>query len=410
MLQRLFVQKHDLLYPFCKGPMMNKSKLDAYMDAAGFDAVLASSPENIYYTCGFPTPLTAGNRGLSLLLRTSEAIAVLLPKGQSPILLITVGLAGMAEIYCPKIETSYSSTGMFIERPSGAEYMVNALTPQENLTSTIERLGLEKGCLGIEMAPLSAGTLQHIREYLPNLQLEDARSTFFKLRQIKKPEEIEKMRQANRTNTAGIRASLDVIRSGVVERDILETFKNKVRQTGCDWESAAFGAGPQSGESYNIAGDYILQTGDTTRFDVTTIHQFYFSDLSRCATVGPAPDSVRRLYDALFQAQQTMIATIQPGLPVRELFRTGVEIVKAAGFPDYRRGNMGHGLGLGHYEEPFITPDSNVLLEPGMTLAIEAPYYVAGQYGLNVENNIVVTENGCEILDVDLPLELFNCE
>ena len=45
-----------------------------------------------------------------------------------------------------------------------------------------------------------------------------------------------------------------------------------------------------------------------------------------------------------------------------------------------------------------------------MTLAIEAPYYVAGQYGLNVENNIVVTENGCEILDVDLPLELFNCE
>lgn len=388
---------------------MDKSKLDAYMDATGFDAILASSPENIYYTCGFPTLLTAGNRGLSLLLRTSESVAVLLPKGLSPVLLITVGLAGMAEMYCPKIEACYSSTGMFIEWPTGAEYTVNALTPQENLTSTIERLGLERGCLGIEMAPLSAGTLQHIRKSLPNLKLEDARSVFFKLRQIKTPEEIEKMRQANRANTAGIRAALDVIRGGVVEHDVLETFKNKLRETGCDWESAAFGAGPHSGESYNIAGDYILHAGDTARFDVTAVHQFYFSDLSRCATVGPPPDSVRRLYDALFQAQQTMIATIQPGLPVKELFRTGVEIVKASGFPNYRRGNMGHGLGLGHYEEPFITPDNNILLEPGMTLAIEAPYYVAGQYGLNVENNIAVTENGYEILDGDLSLDLFHC-
>ena len=70
---------------------------------------------------------------------------------------------------------------------------------------------------------------------------------------------------------------------------------------------------------------------------------------------------------------------------------------------------MGHGLGLGHYEEPFITPDNDTPLEPGMTLAIEAPYYVAGRYGLNVENNIAVTEDGCETLDVDLSLELFQC-
>ncbi len=392
-----------------EGLQMDKAKLDACMDAAGLDAVLASSPENIYYTSRFPAPLTAGNRGLSLLLRTSEAVAVLLPKGRSPILLITVGLAGMAEVHCPGVETRYSGTGMFIEWPDGVERQVNAPTPPDNLTSTLRELDLQSGRLGIEMAPLSAGTLLHLRDNLPELTFEDARPVFFQLRRIKTPGEIEKMRRANRVNTAGIRAALDVIREGAVERDVMEAFKGKLREMGCDWESAAFGAGPGSGESYNIAADYILRAGDAARFDVTAVHQFYFSDLSRCAAVGPPPDEVRRLYDALFEAQQAMMAAIQPGLPVKELFRTAVETVKAAGYPDYQRGNMGHGLGLGHYEEPFITPDNDTPLEPGMTLAIEAPYYVAGRYGLNVENNIAVTEDGCETLDDDLSLELFQC-
>ncbi len=388
---------------------MDRAKLDALLDAEGLDGLLASSAENIYYTSRFPAPLTAGNRGLSLLLRTSEAVSVLLPKGREPILLCTAGLAGMADQYCPGMETRFSGTGMFIEWPEGVECKVNASKPPENLAATLRELGLEKGRLGIELSPLSAGTLEHLRETLPDLSFADARPIFFRLRQIKTPEEIGWMRQANRVNTAGIRAALDVIREGATERDVLETFKGKLREMGCDWESAALGAGPGSGEAYNIAGDYVLKMGDAARFDVTAVHEFYFSDLSRCATVGDPPDEVRRLYDVLFEAQQAMMAAVRPGVPVNELFRIGVEKVRAAGYPQYERGNMGHGLGLGHYEEPFVTPDNETPLEAGMTLAVEAPYYAAGRYGLNVENNVLVTDSDCETLDDDLPLDLFRC-
>ena len=298
---------------------------------------------------------------------------------------------------------------MYIEWPDGIERTVHAPTPPENLSATLKELGLDKGRLGIEMAPVSAATLAHLQKTLPDLSLADARPVFFKLRQVKTPEEIDRMRHANRVNTADIRAALDVIRGGAIERDVLEAFKSKLREMGCDWESAALGAGPQSGESYNIAGDYVLKPGDAVRFDVTAVHEFYFSDLSRCACVGDPPMEVRRLYDALFGAQQAMMAAVRPGIPASELFRIGVDKVRASGYGRYARGNMGHGLGLGHYEEPFITPDNDTPLETGMTLAIEAPYYVAGQYGLNVENNVLVTEAGCEVLDDDLTLDLFHC-
>jgi Xaa-Pro aminopeptidase len=316
----------------------------------------------------------------------------------------------MAEVHSPGIQTRYSGTGMFIEWPDGVERKVSAPTPPENLSGALRDLGMEKGRLGIEPNPLSAGTLQHLQQSLPGLGCADARPLFFTLRQVKTSGEIARMRRANQVNTAGIRAALEAIHEGAVERDVLETFKRKLREMGCDWESAALGAGPQSGESYNIAGDYVLQSGDAVRFDVTAVHDFYFSDLSRCAAVGEPPDEVRRLYDALFEAQQAMMAQVRPGVPANELFRIGVEKVKAAGYPHYERGNMGHGLGLGHYEEPFLTADNETPLEAGMTLAVEAPYYVAGKYGLNVENNVLVTGGGCETLDDELPLDLFRCE
>lgn len=388
---------------------MDRANLDALLEAEGLDGLLASSAENIYYASRFPALLTAGNRGLFLLLRTSEAVAVLLPKGRPPVLLITVGLAGMAAAHCPGMETRFSGTGMFIEWPEGVSRKVNAPTPPENLVTTLRELGLDKSRLGIEMSSLSAGTFRHLRSLLPNLTLSDARPVFFRLRQVKTREEIDLMRRANRVNTAGIRAALDAIRAGARERDVLEAFKGKLREMGCDWESAALGAGPGSGEAYNIAGDYILKRGDAVRFDVTAVHQFYFSDLSRCAVVGDPPGEVRRLYGALFEAQQAMRAAVRPGVPAREIFQIGVEKVRAAGYPRYERGNMGHGVGLGHYEEPFLTPRNETPLEAGMTLAVEAPYYVAGKYGLNVENNVLVTEDGCEVLDDDLSLDLFRC-
>ncbi|MFQ5915135.1 MAG: M24 family metallopeptidase [Nitrospinota bacterium] len=388
---------------------MDRAKLDALMEAEGLDALLASSAENIYYTSRFPVPLTAENRGLFLLLRTSEAVAVLLPKGRGEILLCTVGLAGMAEEHCPGIQSRFSGTGMFIEWPEGMDRKVTGPAPRDNLVAALKEFGLGKGRLGIEFSTLSAGTFEHLRKTLPGLSFADARPTFLKLREIKTPEEIDRMRQANRVNTAGIRAALGVIREGARERDVLRAFKEKLREMGCDWESAALGAGPGSGEAYHIAGDYILKPGDAVRFDVTAVHRFCFSDLSRCATVGDPPGEVRRLYDALFEAQQAAVAAVRPAVPANELFRVGVEKVRAAGYPQYERGNMGHGVGIGHYEEPFVTPDNETPLEAGMTLAVEAPYYVAGRYGLNVENNVLVTDRGCEILDEDLSLDLFRC-
>ena len=89
---------------------------------------------------------------------------------------------------------------------------------------------------------------------------------------------------------------------------------------------------------------------------------------------------------------------IRPGLRARDLFEQVVATVRQAGIPHYRRNHVGHGIGLGGYETPALTPGSTDVLEPGMVMCIETPYYEVGQFGVQVEDTVVVTTDGVRSL------------
>ena len=100
-----------------------------------------------------------------------------------------------------------------------------------------------------------------------------------------------------------------------------------------------------------------------------------------------------------------MVEIIRPGVKMKDLFKLGMDIVQKK-YPNFKRPNLGHNLGVFVHEEPDIGPNE-VTLEPGMILAVEVPYYVPGVIGVNVENDVLVTERGYEIFDADLPTTLF---
>ena len=135
----------------------------------------------------------------------------------------------------------------------------------------------------------------------------------------------------------------------------------------------------------------------------------YCSDVTRTVAVGPISPEARRIYDAVYDAQRAAVAAVRPGVATTAVDAAARDLLEARGLgPAFGHGT-GHGLGLDVHEEPRVTkprPDVPAIpLQPGMVFTIEPGAYVAGFAGVRIEDDVLVTETGCEVL-TDIPREL----
>ncbi len=162
------------------------------------------------------------------------------------------------------------------------------------------------------------------------------------------------------------------------------------------------GGGPR----LTIPEENIIRKGDVVKFDagVNAEFDFYTTDTSRSWVMEGADPTILKLKDRLYEGQRRMIAAAKPGLPMNELFHIAYDYVKEA-FPAYRRGHQGHSISMGPAtaEAPFINPTTTRPLEAGMVLAMEVPCYIRGVNGFNIEDMVLITEDGCEVLTPATP-------
>lgn len=377
------------------------------MAEAGIDLLVASCPENIFYSSGLPVIPSVRNRGVFNQARISQTVFALLPQQGEPALICSAGVAGVAREYCRFSDLRFCSTNIYIERPK-AKVEVMAPSAAECLSQlVVERAG-KTPTVGVEHSWLSALTMDSLRRLLPQATFKEAAKLFWELRKIKSAEEIEKVRASVKTAEQALVKAISLLREGISEREVLTAYKQELLSQGCDWGTTSMGAGANSGEVYHVAGDYRIKAGDVVRFDLGAIHQGYFCDLSRTACLGRMPDQFKPIFSACLEAQTRMVEIIRPGVKFKELFNTGVETVQKGGYPDYHRADMGHSFGLVVREPPFIEADNDQALEPGMVIAVEAPFYISGVGGVNVENNVLITSDGCQVLD-SISKELYLC-
>jgi Xaa-Pro aminopeptidase len=141
-----------------------------------------------------------------------------------------------------------------------------------------------------------------------------------------------------------------------------------------------------------------LRPGDLLRFDVGCVLDGYWSDVGRTAVVGDPTAKQARRYNAIYAGEQAQLEAARPERSARELFDIAVEAVEARGLSPYRRHHCGHGIGSEVYEPPIIGPSSDIPLRAGMTFCFETPYYELGWGGMMVEDTVVITETGSEML------------
>jgi Xaa-Pro aminopeptidase len=162
----------------------------------------------------------------------------------------------------------------------------------------------------------------------------------------------------------------------------------------------------ESGSRLTIPGEAVIQRGDVVKFDagVGAEFDFYLTDTSRSWVMEGADPALLKLKDRLYEGQRRMIELAKPGVPINELYFAAYDYVKEM-YPSYRRGHQGHSISMGPAtaEAPYINPTTTRPLEAGMVLAMEVPCYIGGVQGFNIEDMVLITETGCEVLTPNTP-------
>lgn len=237
---------------------------------------------------------------------------------------------------------------------------------------------------------------------VPGVTLTGLGDCLTRARMYKDAQEAETMRQA----VAIVDETLDMlktaIRPGMSETEIkMMMLAHMSQYEGFSIDEIIILAlgGENSANPHGASGSYVLREGDVLLLDFCAYYRHYWSDITRCLFLGSVgQEKLREIYDVVLGANLAAIAKVRPGVKAREIDQAARDYITQRGYGEYFLHRTGHGLGLSVHEEPNMTSDSELVLEPGMTFTIEPGIYLAGIGGIRLEDNILVTEDGCEIL------------
>ena len=277
----------------------------------------------------------------------------------------------------------------------------------EKLVQCMKACDLANKKVGIELDYLPVPYYKSLTEKFPEAEFVDISDLFVYARSVKQPDEIEMFRKLCRIADHGFTEVSKIAKIGVSERELSQCFREDVIKSGFCAPSAwsMFSTGPSSAR-LTLPGDGVVKDGDVVKFDagVNAEFDFYTTDTSRAWIIGNGDPVLLKLKDRLYEGQRRMIAAAKPGLPINELYHTAYDYVKEM-FPCYRRGHQGHSISMGPAtaETPYINASETRPLEAGMILAMEVPCYIDGVNGFNIEDMVLITEDGCEVLTPNTP-------
>ena len=243
-------------------------------------------------------------------------------------------------------------------------------------------------------------------EALPGATRGFAAETVGHLRLCKDAAEIAALRENARIADLAQQALRAALRPGITERELADTARAAFRAEGAVPEFTIIGAGANGAFPHHHTGETVVKPGDAIVCDIGGRKQGYYSDITRMAICGPAPEGYAAVHAVVDAAVQAALATIRPGIAARDVDAAARRVITDAGYGAFFTHRTGHGVGQEIHEPPYITGVSDVILQPGMVFTVEPGIYLPGRFGIRLEEVAVVTETGCEILS-RLPRDAF---
>lgn len=355
---------------------MNLVRFESLLAESGLDAVVASSLENVSYLSG---------ARIVMQRLIPDRLALLLWPGQGdPAIVVCKGEDVACRDDC-RIEDMRSYT----------EFVSS---PVDLLADVVVERGLASGRLGLETHSLPGAYVNQLRKRLPGATLIDCSDLLDRARMIKTPEEIDALAAAGQATERAIRGAFERASVGESEKKVADDITAGVTVAGADVLNFMFlGTGTRSYEWHARPSATRLEAGQVLHTDVAGNFIGYWSDLARTAFVGVPSPRQRDIYSRLYQTHVETLDAIRPGLRAGDLYSICQAAYRRVGLP-FQMAHIGHGLGLGLHEYPMLKPTTDEPLQPGMILCIEPAFLDPGLAGYHIEDLVLVTSDGREVL------------
>ena len=269
----------------------------------------------------------------------------------------------------------------------------------DSLIDILNEYHIHGGVIGIEGKDMPVDTYELLCDALDE-HFDFTSINLQELRAVKRPDELVLMRKAANIADEAFRVLLTKLKPGMSENEARIILESEMLMRGSTEPSFAtiVASGHRSSMPHGVASDKIIEAGDFVTFDFGAVYGGYHSDMTRTVVMGPASDLQKKLYDIVLRAQLKGVEAVRPGLSGVDLDKICRDSIAADGYGDCFNHGLGHGVGLDIHELPVASPKSDSVLEENMIITVEPGVYISGEIGLRIEDSVVVTADGCEIL------------
>lgn len=282
--------------------------------------------------------------------------------------------------------------------------IIETRTPLKAIAEIIAADSLET--LGFQ-EDISFSQYRTLTEHFPKQTLVALPRFVEDLRLIKDDSEIAAIRRACQISDQAFLDVLDFIKPNQTTEMAVNHFLDyRMRQLGAEKASFEFivASGHRSAMPHGLASDKVIKSGESLTLDFGCYYQHYVSDMTRTIHIGQVTDEEREIYAIALRANQALIEKAKAGLSYREVDSIPRDIITQAGYGANFTHGIGHGIGLDIHEYPYFG-NFDGKLQAGMVVTDEPGIYLDGKYGVRIEDDLLITENGCEVLTL-APKEL----
>lgn len=228
------------------------------------------------------------------------------------------------------------------------------------------------------------------------IKTEELDNTIAKLRIVKTSSETEKIMKAQRITEKALEQTLPLVKEGVMERDIALELEYRIRKLGA--EDVSFDliviSGKKTSMPHGVPGENKICPGDFITFDIGALYQGYHSDMTRTYAYGEISDKQKRVYKTVSEAQALGLEAVKAGIPAKNVDKAARDYIYHAGFEGCFGHSTGHGVGLDIHEAPTVSSAGETILQSGMVITVEPGIYLPGEFGVRIEDTVLVTADG----------------
>ena len=346
------------------------------MAERNIDVLIASSPENVYYTTGCAI--------ITQRFIPSRLELAVLPRDSDPMFIV-------ATIEQPQAEQESSIQDI-------VGYTELQQSPIHILADLLRQRGLERSCAAIENSHLVMGYSEELHNEIPGARFVDAVPLFDHMRRIKSVEEQRALAQAAVRTLASIEVACLQTRAGDTEKQLARRVAHALMDNGAiGVEFLIVAGGGRSSISHPFPTDFPLEPGTPVRFDIGARFGQYCADIGQTAFVGEPGDELLSSFERLAALLSDLFDHIRPGVKTSEVFQLYMRKLDEYGlYVDPGWAHMGHSIGLSVHELPMMAPLSEERFEEGMVMNIEPACHI-GNYWYCIEDCFRVTADGVEV-------------